>query len=389
MHVAGEKRISGAAQDMKTDKSKQIVEDILSSAGIAINGGQPWDIQINNKTFYQRVLNGGSLGLGESYMDGWWECEKLDDFFTRIIPARPEDRIRKNWRLLIHIGSAALLLNGISKSRAFRIGERHYDIGNDLFKNMLDRRMVYSCAYWKDADNLDDAQEAKLDLVCRKLGLQPGDRVLDIGCGWGGFAKYAAEKYGVEVVGITVSKEQMELGKKLCEGLPVEIRLQDYRDVNGEFDHIVSVGMFEHVGCKNYRTYMESVHRCLKDGGLFLLHTIGNRHTMGSNDPWFEKYIFPNSIIPSMKQIGASVEELFVAEDWHNFGADYDRTLIAWFRNFDASWHKLKEKYDERFYRMWKYYLLSCAGIFRSRHLQVWQIVFSKNGVPGGYCSVR
>ncbi|MDA8239319.1 MAG: cyclopropane fatty acyl phospholipid synthase [Nitrospiraceae bacterium] len=373
---------------MRTDKSKQIVQNILTPAGITINGSQPWDIRVKNENFYQRVLHDGSLGLGESYMYGWWECEKLDEFFGRIIPSRPEDKIKRKWRLLFHLFSSAII-NRSSRSRAFEIGERHYDIGNDLFKYMLDRRMVYSCAYWKDADNLDDAQEAKLDLICRKLALHPGDRILDIGCGWGSFAKYAAGKYGVEVVGITVSKEQMELGKEMCKGFPVEIRMQDYRDLSGVFDHIVSVGMFEHVGFKNYEMFMKTTRRCLKEGGLFLLHTIGNRHTMGSNDPWFEKYIFPNSIIPSMKQISASVEELFVAEDWHNFGADYDRTLIAWFRNFDASWHKLKEKNDERFYRMWKYYLLSCAGIFRSRRLQVWQIVFSKNGVPGGYCSVR
>jgi cyclopropane-fatty-acyl-phospholipid synthase len=373
---------------MKTDKVKKIVQDILSPAGITINGNQPWDIQINNEQFYQRVLSDGSLGLGESYMDGWWDCEHLDDFFCKIIPSQPEDKIKKNWKLLFHILGAAIVNKG-TKSRAFQVGERHYDIGNELYKNMLDRRMVYSCAYWKDAENLHDAQEAKLDLICRKLGIRPGDRILDIGCGWGSFAKYAAEEYGVEVVGITVSKEQAELGKKLCKGLPIEIRLQDYRDVDDRFDHIVSVGMFEHVGCKNYRTYMKAVHRCLKDEGLFLLHTIGNKQSRAANDLWFERYIFPNYFIPSIKQISAAIERLFVVEDWHDFGADYDATLIAWFKNFDSSRDKLKERYDERFCRMWKYYLLSCAGAFRSRYMQVWQIVLSKNGVPGGYRSIR
>jgi cyclopropane-fatty-acyl-phospholipid synthase len=373
---------------MKTDKVKKIVQDILSPAGITINGNQPWDIQINNEQFYQRVLSDGSLGLGESYMDGWWDCENLDDFFCRIIPSQPEDKIKKNWKLLFHILGAAIVNKG-SKSRAFQIGERHYDIGNELYKNMLDRRMVYSCAYWKEAENLHDAQEAKLGLICRKLGIRPGDRILDIGCGWGSFAKYAAEEYGVEVVGITVSKEQAELGKESCKRLPIEIRLQDYRDVDERFDHVVSVGMFEHVGCKNYRTYMKAVHHCLKDEGLFLLHTIGNKQTGIANDLWFERYIFPNYFIPSKQQINAAIERLFVVEDWHDFGADYDATLIAWFKNFDASWDKLKERYGERFYRMWKYYLLSCAGAFRSRYMQVWQIVLSKNGVPGGYRSVR
>jgi cyclopropane-fatty-acyl-phospholipid synthase len=373
---------------MKTDKFKKIVQDIMSHAGITINGRQPWDIQIKNEKFYQRVINDGSLGLGESYMDGWWECEKLDDFFCRIIPSEPEDKIKRNLKLLFHILSAAIV-NRNRKSRAFQIGERHYDIGNELYKNMLDRRMVYSCAYWKEAENLDDAQEAKLDLICRKLGLRPGDRILDIGCGWGSLAKYAAEKYRVEVVGITVSKEQMTLGQELCKGLPVEIRLQDYRDINEKFDHIASVGMFEHVGYKNHRTYMETVHKCLKDEGLFLLHTIGNTRSYVAADPWFEKYIFPNSLIPSMKQISASIERLFVVEDWHNFGYYYDATLTSWFKNFDRNWYKLKGLYDDRFYRMWKFYLLSSAGAFRCRYKQLWQIILSKKGVPGGYRSIR
>lgn len=373
---------------MRAYRFKNIIQEILSPAGISINGNQPWDIQVRNDKFYQRVMREGSLGLGESYMDGWWECKCLDEFFHRLIPSRPEDKIRKDWKSLFHILNSVILNKG-SKSRAFQIGEKHYDIGNELYMNMLDKRMVYSCAYWKGAKNLDEAQEAKLDLICRKLGLHSGMRILDIGCGWGSFAKYATEKCRVEVIGITVSKEQVELGRELCKGLPVEIRLQDYRDVGGKFDRIVSIGMFEHVGYKNYSTFMETVHKCLKDGGLFLLHTIGNNQSHVTTGPWIGKYIFPNSLVPAMRQICASVERLFVIEDWHNFGADYDATLIAWFKNFDSSWDKLKEKYDERFYRMWKYYLLSCAGAVRSRDMQVWQIVFSKTGVPGGYNSIR
>ncbi|HDY75814.1 MAG TPA: cyclopropane fatty acyl phospholipid synthase [Candidatus Marinimicrobia bacterium] len=373
---------------MKTNKLRNLLQEILSPAGITINGNKPWDIRIKNEKFYQRVLNDGSLGLGESYMDGWWECENLDELFYRIIPSQPEDKIKKNWKSLFYI-LRAVILNPGSRSRAFQIGEKHYDMGNELYKNMLDKRMVYSCAYWKDAKNLDDAQEAKLDLICRKLGLQPGDRFLDIGCGWGSLAKYAAEKYKVKVVGITVSKEQVTLGKEICKGLPVEIRLQDYRDIDEKFDHVVSVGMFEHVGYKNYKIYMETVHNCLRDDGLFLLHTIGNYQSQVTTDPWFGKYIFPNSFVPSMKQISVSIERLFIVEDWHNLGFDYDATLIAWFKKFDANWDKLKEKYDERFYRMWKYYLLKCAGLFRSRSMQVWQIVFSKKGVSGRYHSIR
>jgi cyclopropane-fatty-acyl-phospholipid synthase len=370
-----------------TDRLKGIVQGILSPAGIALNGDRPWDIQIKDERFYQRVLRDGSLGLGESYMDGWWECRRLDEFFARILPYRPEDKIKKNWRVLFRIFSEVMLNPG-RKSKAFQIGERHYDRGNELFGRMLDKRMVYSCAYWKDAANLGDAQEAKLDLICTKLGLKPGHRILDIGCGWGSLAKYAAERYEVEVVGITVSKEQASLGRELCGGLPVEIRLQDYRDMDEQFDHIVSVGMFEHVGYKNYRTYMKKVHQCLKDDGLFLLHTIGSDISQVTADPWLAKYIFPNSLIPSMRQISGATEGIFVTEDLHNIGFHYDATLTSWFKNFDGNWDKLKGLYDERFYRMWKYYLLSSAGAFRSRCLQVWQIVLSKQGVDGGYHSI-
>ena len=370
------------------DRDKGLVQEILSPAGITINGDRPWDIRVREERFYARILRDGSLGLGESYMEGWWECERLDEFFSRIMYFNIEEKLKKNWKLLLYLLLSAVF-NHQKKSRAFQIAKKHYDIRDEVYKNMLDKRMIYSCGYWQNANNLDDAQEAKLELICRKLALRKGDRILDIGCGWGGLVKYACDKYGVEAVGLTVSKKQAEFAKKICEGLPVEIRLQDYRDVDEKFDHIVSVGMFEHVGYKNYSTYMETVHRCLKDEGLFLLHTIGKNFSDFAMDLWFEEYIFPNSLIPSMKQISESVEKLFVIEDWHNFGPFYDLTLMEWFRNFDGNWHKLKEVYDERFYRMWKYYLLCSAGSFRARYVQVWQIILSKNGIPGGYAAVR
>ncbi len=370
---------------MGTCALKQSIEEIFSAAGISINGTHHFDIRIKDEKFYKRVTAHGSLGLGESYMDGSWDCESLDDFFCRLMRSNAEDKVRKDWKLLLR----AALLNLNSKARAFYIGERHYDIGNELYQKMLDKRMTYSCGYWKDADNLDEAQEAKLDLICRKLDLHAGDRILDIGCGWGSFVKYAAEKYGVKAVGITVSEKQAMLAKELCAGLPVEIRLQDYRGLHEKFDHIVSVGMFEHVGYKNHRAYMETAGRCLSDDGLFLLHTIGDSRSNVAGEPWFDKYIFPDSLIPSMKQVSASIEKIFVMEDLHNFGVYYDPTLISWFNNFNRNWDALKNQYTDRFYRMWKYYLLSCAGSFRARCLQVWQIVLSKKGVPGGYHPIR
>ena len=372
----------------KNNKFQDTAQQLLFVAGIKIDGNNPWDISVHNEKFYQRVLSQITLGLGESYIDGWWDCGKLDEFFSRVIRAQIQNHIKKNWSLIYQV-LLARLLNRQSRNRAFQIGEKHYDLGNDLFINMLDKRLVYSCAYWKDAQTLDIAQENKLELICSKLGLQSGMKVLDIGCGWGSFAKYAAEKYRVNVVGITVSKEQVELARTLCAGLPVEIRLQDYRDVNEKFDSIVSVGMIEHVGYKNYRTYMEVVHRCLNENGLFLLHTIGGNKSVKSVDPWINKYIFPNGMLPSIKQLSQSMESLFVMEDWHNFSADYDKTLMAWYGNLEKNWDKLESKYDERFHRMWKYYLLSCAGSFRARSNQLWQIVLSKNGVIGGYQSTR
>jgi|AntRauTorckE6833_2_1112554.scaffolds.fasta_scaffold05397_2 cyclopropane-fatty-acyl-phospholipid synthase len=370
---------------------KKIIQKIhheLEASDIQINGDRPWDIQVHDDRLYDRMMRQGSLGLGEAYMDGWWEAEALDQFFTRILQAKLDKKFVRNPTVIFEY-LKSLLTNRQNKVKAREIGKHHYDIGNDLYRAMLDRRMVYTCGYWQQAHTLDEAQEAKLDLVCKKIDLHAGQRVLDIGCGWGSFAKYAAEEYGVEVVGITVSKEQVQLGRERCKGLPVEIRLQDYRDINELFDHIVSLGMVEHVGCKNYRTYMQAAHRCLNDDGIFLLHTIGGNRSVQTTDPWIEKYIFPNSQLPSIRQLALAAEGLFVMEDWQNFGAYYDKTLMAWYQNFDNHWDELKLNYSEEFYRMWKYYLLSCAGSFRARKNQLWQIVFSKQGLPGVFVPPR
>ncbi len=372
-------------------RSEEAIHALLAEAGIEVNGPAPSDIQIYHKDLYKRVLQKGSLGLGEAYMDGWWDAGELDAFFYRVLRASLDEKA-KNWKILAH-ALKSILLNSGKRSRAFEVGEKHYDIGNDLFRYMLDKRMVYSCAYWKEAGNLDEAQEAKLELICKKLKLEPGMKVLDIGCGWGSFCKYAAENYGAEVVGITISKEQVSLAREACKGLNVKILLRDYREMKASdlpdsgrlFDRIVSVGMIEHVGYKNYLTFMKSAYQLLEDEGIFLLHTIGGNKSSVNADRWINKYIFPNGMLPSIKQIGKATEGLFVMEDWHNFGVHYDRTLMAWFRNFEQAWRQLKENYDDRFYRMWKYYLLSCAGSFRARKNQLWQIVLSKNGLPGGY----
>ncbi len=366
---------------MAVQGSEKIIRGLLDLAEIEINGPNPWDIQVHDPRFYDRVLRETSLGLGEAYMDGWWDAESVDGFITRILQADLEKKVTGSWKIALHVLKGRLF-NRQSTGRAYQVGERHYDLGNELYCAMLDRRMVYSCAYWKDSASLDQAQEAKLDLICRKTGLQPGMQVLDIGCGWGGFAKYAAEKYGVKVLGITVSKEQLTLGTELCRGLPVELRLQDYRQLEGQFDAVISVGSFEHFGYKNYRTYMQVVSRTLKKGGIALVHTIGGNESIVAGDAWSDRYIFPNGMIPSIAQIGASMDNVFVMEDWHNFGPHYDRTLLAWHTNFENAWDSLKQNYDERFHRMWRYYLLSSAGGFRSRYQQLWQVVMTHPGTP-------
>ena len=357
--------------------------EVLALADIKINGENPYDIQVHNDKLFDRLLSDGSLGLGEGYMDQWWDAESVDGLICKLLKYDLASKI--NPYKIIALALRAKLTNMQKLKRAFQVGEQHYDTGNRLFEIMLDRRLTYTCGYWKNADNLDDAQEAKLDLVCRKIGLKAGQHVLDIGCGWGSFAKFAAENYQAKVTGITVSSEQAAYAQELCSKLPVEIRVQDYRLLNEQFDHIISLGMFEHVGYKNFASYFQVANQCLKEEGLFLLHTIGAIESKPTPDPWIHKYIFPNGHIPSLANITLAIEKLFVLEDVHNFGAYYDKTLMAWFANFDVGWQELKAHYSERFYRMWKYYLLACAGAFRARDLQLWQIVLSKGGVDGVY----
>lgn len=353
-----------------------IARNLLALADVLVDGNRHWDIAVHNPRFYECALTRGALGLGESYMDGWWDCPDLAGFFSRILAARLDKKIPLNWGLL-RIFIKARLLNPQSESKASANVRRHYDIGNDLYSRMLGSRMLYSCANWEHAANLDDAEDAKFDFICRKLRIEPGMKILDLGCGWGGLSKYLAQQHGAQMVGITLSKEQAHFARHSCAGLPIEIRLQDYRALDEQFDRVVSLGMFEHVGHKNYRTYMEVVRRCLKPGGIFFLDSIGANYSSPYINEWTDKYIFPGSAFPSIKLIGAAIEKLFVMDDWQNWGQFYDRTLIAWFENFHRNWRDIAPHYGDRFYRMWKYYLLSSAGSFRAAKLQQWMIVLA------------
>jgi cyclopropane-fatty-acyl-phospholipid synthase len=370
-----------------SSSAKRFVLDHLSKAGISVGPASDADAIIHDDRFFDRVLRDGTLGLGESYMDGWWDAEALDDVLFKAANAKIQDAFPRDLPLLFSLVRARLF--NMQRRRIREVGEKHYDLGNDLYAAMLDPRMIYSCGYWAEANSLEEAQEAKLDLICRKIGLQKGMHILDIGSGWGGFLQFAAERYGVSGLGVTVSQEQAALANARMKKLPVETKLMDYQALEGQFDRIVSIGMFEHVGYKNYRAYFGKARQLLRPDGLFLLHTIGGNHTAIHGDPWVEKYIFPNGMLPSIPQIGSAIEGFFVMEDWHNFGADYDRTLMAWLANFDAAWPRLSGHYDDRFRRMWRYYLSVFAAIFRARQVNLWQIVLSPRGMAGGYRRVR
>lgn len=357
----------------------EMLHGLLESADIRVNGPKPWDIQVKDSRWHGRVWREKNLGLGESYMDGWWDCERLDEMFCRLLRSGLDGQVRGSWSYLIGF-LPALLFNLQSRLRCRVVARRHYDLGNDLFFSFLDDQHQYSCGYFAGTDDLQQAQRSKLDLIAAKLELAAVDHLLDIGCGWGGLARYLAAGHGCRVTGVNISREQLRYARACCAGLPVDFFDGDYRAIEGRFDKIVSVGMFEHVGFRNYRTFMEVVHRCLADQGIFLLHTIGGNTSCKSCDPWIHKYIFPNGMLPSTAQIGKAAEGLFVMEDWHNLGTHYDKTLLAWNRNFQQAWPRLRGRYDGRFKRMWEYYLLSSAGAFRARHIQLWQVVMTRQG---------
>lgn len=372
--------------DRPYSKIQQSAQALFDFADINFNGDRPWDIQVHNPELYKRILTQGSLGLGESYIDGWWDSEKLDVLFHKVLAAKLSQRL--NWKAkskLVWRVAQASLVNQQSVNRAKKVADVHYNLGNNLFEAMLDSSMNYSCGYWANAEDLEQSQQQKMELICQKLLLEPGMKVLDIGCGWGSLAKYMAERYGVKVLGLTISSEQQKLAQQRTEHLDVEILLKDYRAAIGEYDRIVSVGMFEHVGGKNYLTYFQKVHELLSGDGIFLLHTIGTEDNRRSADQFIQKYIFPNGRIPNRNLINSASLDLFKLEDWHNFGPDYDKTLMAWNDRFEQAWPNLKDDYSEQFYRLWRYYLHCCAGYFRSREGQLWQLVYTKTSSSRSY----
>ncbi len=375
------------------DKSNPTL-NFLNKAGIEVNGPNPWDMRIHRPETISRISKDPSLGGGESYMDGWWDCDRLDDFFYRIF-RNIELRELYNPSTFLKFKIKNLLIHPNNKHRSLRVAEQHYNIGNHLYQVMLGESMAYTCGYWKNATNLNEAQYNKYDLICKKLDLQPGEKILELGCGFGGFAKYAAEHYGVEITAVNISRQQMLYAKEICKNLPVKLHECDYRDVQlynpqrRKFDKLVSIGLCEHIGYREYKNFMNIAKENLAEDGLFLLHTIGKNISIQFADSWIQKYIFPSGVLPTVAQISLASEPNFVIEDLHNIGADYDKTLMAWDQNFLENWQHLKPFYDERFFRMWRYYLLSCAGGFRARAMQLYQFIFSPKGKLNGHESIR
>ena len=375
-------------------RARALCERVLSAADVRVGGERPWDIRVHDDRFYDRVVADGTLGLGESYMDGWWDCDALDEMTARTLRAGGERAVSRNWRTALQ-ALRSRLVNMQDRRRSRRVANRHYDIDDRLYLSFLDPYDQYTCAYFQGVPpgDLVGAQQAKMDLICRKLALRPTDRVLDIGCGWGGLARWMAERHGCRVTGVNIARGQLDCARRRNGDPRVDFVAMDYRDLPAAmpaaFDKVVSVGMAEHVGRRNYRTYFRAVRSVLRPDGLFLLQTCAQDASRSATDPWIDRYIFPGGEVPSPAQLSSGFDGLFVLEDWHAMGSHYDRTLMAWWRRFEDAWPAFRAQYGDRFRRMFRYYMLTCAGAFRARQMQLCQAVLSPDGVPGGYAGVR
>lgn len=373
------------------NRIESTARSLLETADVQVGGDRPQDIHVHNTDFYPRVLAEGSLGLGESYMDEWWDANVLDSFIEHVLRANLQQHVRWNrhalWAVLV-----AKISNRQTRELSREVARRHYDLSPLFPEALLDPYNQYTCAYFDGTEELNAAQEKKLDLICRKLQLREGDRVLDIGCGWGGFSRFAAQRFGCNVTGISISDEQIKYAKTFCKGLSVDIQHLDYRDLEGTYDKILTCGMLEHVGHKNYQQFFQIVHDHLSDDGLFLLQSIGGNNTEAMSDTgraFTDKYIFPNGKLPCITQIEEARIGLLTLQDAQNLGIHYSKTLSAWHKNFLASWPNLAQTYDERFRRMFEYYLLSFKGAFDAGHFQLWQLAFSKAGHVLDYRGAR
>lgn len=373
--------------NMFNQVAKSLVSKAFAKVDIQIHGSRPWDLKVNDERFYMKLLIKGPLGFGEAFVDDWIECDRFDECLTRILKLESKNHPVMMWSWL------RAYFTDLSSKKRGKIGSAiHYNFEKLIYEKMLDKAMTYSIGYWGENDDLERAQEKKLDLICRKLHLEPGMRVLDIGCGWGSFAQYATRMYNVSVVGINIAEKQIELAQQKYSHLPIEFRVQDYRDLKGNFDRIVSIGMAEHVGLKNYKRYLKIIRDCLKDEGLCLIE-ISTNTAMGSlaraMDPWFMRYFFPTAWLPTLCQFTCAADGLLLLEDLHNITENSEKTFLAWWDNLNKNWASLQNEIDHRTYLMFKYYLLSSVGAFRGGVARYWQLVFSKGDLPHEYRCAR
>lgn len=388
---------------------QKVVSEVFKAAGVRIGAKGSHDLAVNDPAFFRRLLGDPLLQFGETYMDGLWDSPAVDEVVAKLFSAERDGRISTVlplWRVPGLAGLALIrhgyryirdrLTNRQTRARSTTVAEEHYDAGNELYRLMLDPTLTYTSGVWAPGYTLEDAQNAKYDLIARKLGLKPGQRVLDIGSGFGGFARFAAKNYGAKVTGITISIEQLKAARALSAGVEgVEFLYSDYRDIphrfpKDAFDHVVSIEMIEAVGPKNLAEYFQAAHAALKDGGRFVIQAIANNRDVFNNNPWAGKYIFRDGVAPSTEQVDKAARRAFGRPvDRQRITGHYDKTLMAWHENFTRAWPQLKGEYGERFKRMWDFYLLAAAGLFRAGDIQLDQTVYVKGGRPGEEPRVR
>ena len=360
-----------------------VISELLAGAAVRINGDAPWDIQVYDEKVYRLILTQGSLGLGRAYMEGLWDSDQLDETFHRLLAADIDTKM-VGWARVRLLGEVLRqrLFNLQSPQRAFQVAEQHYDIGNDVFESMLDSRMIYSCAYWEHASSLEQAQQHKLDMICRKLQLQPGERLLEIGCGWGGLAGHLADR-GAEVDAISLSDAQLAWARRHHMG-PRFLK-QDYRDTAGSYDGIVSVEMVEALGREYWPTFMDCVARNLKPGGRAAIQFISIRDDLfdayAASADFIQAYIFPGGLLIRTSEFRRLAEARGLAwQDQVDFGPDYAETLKTWRVNFNNAVVEgcLPPGFDARFVELWRFYLLYCEGGFRGGGIDVHQVTLVK-----------
>lgn len=380
------------------DAYKSHVISFLEKAGIAIGGPNDFDIHVNDDRFYEMFFKDRTVGAGEAYTEGFWDVKDLKLLAEKIFLSGKLDHQYGFLNNLIY-----QLNKAQGKLKALFDIKKTYDHNIELYRAMLDKRLLYTCAYWNNIDysvaNLDLAQEQKLELVCQKLGLhqQPkGQSILDYGCGFAGFAKYAHEKYGAKVVGITISKLQYKVAKEICKGLPIEIRFQDYRDIpKGElYDHLVALGIIEHITVKNAREFILNAKSHLKNekyqDNRFVLHGMFTNGTEHRIDPWMEKYIFPGAEIFTFKHLFDMIHGVFYCQDFHPFGPDYSLTADAWYQRLEMNYgNLLPSEQNNEFMRTFEFYLKTASASFLTQRNNLMQMVLTHGPVINGLEPVR